>query len=271
MPFHVTHFPSGLELAELQVWLPEQGHDSAVFPLELEVRFSSEYVETPNHTLRVSPKQAEIVLVLEGCEIERGSRLGEYVRASSERVTHKVTLNEELERTKGISGGLFAKLFAPGAATGSANASAYVEMKQKISEASEETASSEKSLLRVIARTRNRWTLQEPLPPFVLDGLYIGEKQAGDEGYVPLCCIKKQGGPFGIKIWLRIPSRALSVSLDSLSDSAIQNRNQEAIVQQLIRRSVSLPSQERHGEQPPSSQNFLDVAFAKLAGGDDED
>ncbi len=260
--FEVENCNSQQSLAEIELWKPPQGTISQLIPVDIDLSFDKQVVQTRTGAIAVSLSGAELQLVLEGFQVVRGSKFGDeinepYVIAD---ITQSIRTSLEIEADSGFNFDVTVSRNPFGKIVGFLRR----RKKSKSEFGVDNIAKVAVRLYRIIARNKNRWSVVEPKAPYLLKGRYLGERHnsagAGDEKYTPLCLLNAVSLPATAKIFLRANLTDIKVTDGTHKIS----RNKEAVIGQIIRLSLSGRDQIIHGVQETPEQESVLLGYSIL-------
>jgi len=259
--FSVDNYPPHHTIAEMQLWPPPQGTINECFPLQLDLTFDCEVVQTPRSEIEVSLKGSEIVLVTENCSVVRGSRLGDEILQPYELGELNQSVIDALEDQQTLDGGVTLAI-QPG--FGGSLFAVFKRFRSKrTSNQQNRIINKATRFHRIICRSGNRWEIVEPLLPHLLRGRYLGETTT--EGEIekskPLCLISALTTGATVKIYLMIRQNdiSLKVTRKRLVPERI-HRNQEAIINRLACREITSSL----GLQPAARDGAICIGYATI-------
>ena len=263
LKFSSTNHATAQFLCELEVWAPPQGSTADIAPFSVDLRFSSEEIETSTVKLIVFARQATLVARLRNAEVVRGSKYGDHIHdpyLAAELIEHANSLIENTTEFSGdaqveVKRALFGNFFA--SLTFRKN-----KRKRKLAEV-DNIVKVSYGLHRVISRPKNRWKICEPRPPYRLEGKYLGENLssiAGDKTD-PLFLFSTTSTPASVSAEVYISEKDIDVSVAEGVGKAKISQNKAAIIAILAKRSVlnSVVSQQALREKTSSEEICLQL------------
>lgn len=262
--YSVTNTVSTQSLGELDLWLPPQGTPRVMVPVLIDLRFAREVISLPNVRIEVSARKARLRLTVSGSEVARNSRYGDllnapYITAEIVESARKL-LEQEQEASAtgefGIAQGLFGKL----------TAKIFSRRLKKTAIETDNLVKVAVNSYRVIYRTRNCWDVIEPIPPRILTGKYLGDSIGSRDGDMmePLCFLTFHSNGECADIWLSVDRSDLNLALFDQRTSLQISRNREAVIGELIRRSVPSSSISTTGVSPHVGSQEIVLAHSRL-------
>ncbi len=236
--YNVINTPSSQNLAELDLWLPPQGAPRVMVPLLIDLRFAREVVALPQLRVEVAARRAKVRLTLSGGEVVRNSRYGDhlntpYITTEIMESARKI-LEQEQEASAtgefGIAQGIFGRL----------SAKLFAKRSKKTAVESDSLVKVAVNAYRIVYRTKDCWDIIEPIPPRILSGKYLGDSYESRDGdrMEPLCFLTFTKNGQTVDIWLSVDRQDLTFSLFDRVKAAKISRNREAVIGELLRRSV---------------------------------
>ena len=237
-------------LVELHIWPPSQGTDRLVAPLNLDLRFGSEIVETKRATIEIFAKSAEISLYLSGVSVVGNSRFGDQIKSPYviQEITESLQQLVEAEATAGYKGefsleeGFWGNFLVSWRKRKSRSDKIQADNLIKVSS----------RFYRIVPRNGNVWTVREPIKPHKLAGRYLGEVAVGDLSGKsdPLCLLTFRKKTDRLNVVVSVQPRNLGVDISSKNFIPALSNNKKVVIAELLRRSLVLNSQMPLGVQP---------------------
>lgn len=231
----ITNSRSSQTLCSMELWPPEQGSIKEALPVSIDLDFDCETVRFPSGKFIIRALRATVFVSLEGADLVRGSRLGEYVHEPHLVAEVTQSVSESLEKETDIQGRLevevrrdfFGRVFG------------FVNWKKRRNNraARDHVIKLGQRVDRIIPRTLDRWTIVEPMNPHLLAGRYIGSD--GDKQIGPLCLITMRGRVARVRVVSTVSRDDLDVSAVPSGARRPTSRNKEAVMATLVRRSLS--------------------------------
>lgn len=219
-----------LDLVELRVWPPRQGHRGTVFALWCDLRFAEEVVITENWRVVVRLDRAELAARFVGCAVAPGTRLGD-----EQLPTAEVTTERETEITEHVGSAEASGRFGVGIRGLVANLSAHMAGKAK---RRRRTLTERKGKIiahRVAALTNNRWEIREPSGS--LRGTYLRAPATEDDDVQPLCLVVTNSKAFGVRLTLEVRPDDLNLDVTPIKErhpwGTKETQNKRAIAKRL--------------------------------------
>lgn len=226
--------PSSQEICEINLWNPPQGSIKEAVPLSLDLDFHTEEVVLPCAKFDVFCNRATIYLKLTDAVVVRGSRLGEHVHDPSmvEDVTQSVRVSIENEtEAEGRIEVTVQKIFS-GKLTGFVK---RIKRKSKKAER-DHIIKTATRISRISPRPKLKWDIVEPVAPNYLKGRYIGIEKEKEIG--PLCLITMEKDKCSAEVKVAIKKQDLIIRNISVLNTHVENRNKQAVIEQVVRRSL---------------------------------
>lgn len=182
---------SDSELFDLFLWPPEQGHNEADIPVDVDLMFDVETLDVSGTQCTVFLTKAEVKLSLTDFVLVRGSRLGEEIKPIlesqeiTERITEKILGSGKLDLGGDVS--------TSGKLEGAIGA-ALSASRERQSE-SESVIQRKNVFRRVRPTTKGRWVIAEPTAGEGgrLLGKYISAPTEENSDGFSLCDIQEDG------------------------------------------------------------------------------
>jgi hypothetical protein len=217
-------------------------------PVIVDARFSREEIKLPSATVEVRARKARVRLALTGPSVVRDSRYGDYLNSpyitaeiiESARKTLETESGAQVAGEFGIVRGLYSRLTSHW----------YARRTKKSTHENDNLVKVAVKEYRVVYRGGNCWEITEPAPPRILTGKYLGEVLSSREGdrSDPLCFLTFSKDKQTADLWLSVDRNDLDFRIVTASSSRSLSRNREAIVAEMLRRSI-----------PPSSFSNLTI------------
>jgi hypothetical protein len=251
-----------LDLVQIQLWPPSQGHQDAKFALWSDLRFDEQPLPIEGWHVVVHLERAELAVQLTGCVIEKGTIFGDDPLPASEVIIESEIREAETKGTGKVSGAVGGSLtkgvYARGELSGNAEALLQTKKSHK----------REGRLLRrrVTSLPHDRWEIVEPSGR--LKGTYLrapadseNASQVNASAQGPLCHIAIVADSFTIRANVKATSEDIIPEIWPLQPShAIWNTkskpNKAAIVKLLLTSA--------HGERASLSDDKKMARQAKL-------
>jgi hypothetical protein len=260
LKFSATDWPIKHTLASFELWPPGQGAVREMLPLDLELRFDCERIETPNQTIRVSLVRADIAVLLDGLTVVRGSRFGDVINEPYDLYdlidASNAQLEAETERKGGASFSLSRDVF------GSLFATVTGRRRKSTSHALDRIGKFAAKQYRVVARNGNRWTVMEPRTPFIPNGRVLGIRSDAEKAD-PLCLLELRKVPATARVFVFVHQNDIRLEFEPNSGFAL-TRNKQVVASILARRAIQHSEINISGSVPSTDGGGIMLCYAEL-------
>lgn len=237
--FATTSLGPERDFVELYLWPPSQGHSGRQLALWSDLRFGDQDFSVVGWDVTARFKRAELKATLTGCELQKGTILGDTPQAHSW-VVHESEVKDKATQQSGKASALLAAGTADGI-------SAHAELGGAIEGQAHTTTSQtrEEQLLRrrISALPHLRWEISEPTGG--LKGTYLrappdDENMTNDSSFVgPLLKLNITSDSFEVRADVRAKDDEIEIGIRPLQPSRLiwnakSRPNKTAIVKMLI-------------------------------------
>lgn len=266
--FSAFNTPTSQSLAELELWPVPQGTPHVMVPVQIDLRFDKEIVSLPKVRIAITARKAKIRISLADVFVVRDSRFGDDLNdpylisevTESARKLQEREVSARIRGALGISRDIFGRLTAV----------LHGGLSNKSTSEHDNILKTTVKQFRIIYRGNNCWDVVEPLSPNILSGKYLGNTTVAREGERadPLCLLAFSKKGQLVDIWISVDRSDLEFAVIDQNYFKAVSRNREAVIGELLRRSVSKNYIDRSPLPPQLTLGEIILCHSRLEAND---
>jgi hypothetical protein len=247
-----------IDLVELQLWAPRQGHRRQNISVWTDLRFAEQSLRTEFWRIEIKLAKAELAATFHGCSVEQGTRLGDDAKKIFE-----MAIEHGHDETSLVGSGEAKAKLGAGLTTG-VSASASLQGSGK-AERRSKTATKRKTEIqnyRIKALPNYRWQIVELRSQF-LDGTYLRAPSKDETEVEPLCELQILKNQFSISLEVRASPQDLILNIVPLGTRSWltgtpEKPNKEAVAKLLVQAAMMTKANRLGDERVTLAKSILE-------------